>query len=279
MKTSHFLVLMVILLLLIQCHNMPHQPAIQQDLQLTRIQSHLVEAENQLGFTLLRELQKNQKNENIVISPLSISMVLSMALNGAHGETFEAIRSTLGFQDLIPAEINGGYQDLYQQLTGLDTDVIFSTANSVWIDTLWFHRGNTVEPDFLDVCRDYYHSEIKNTGFHGKGATDSINTWIARHTGSQIPTMLDSIQGDEVMFLINTVFLDAPWSKPFDILTTRRSTFHLADGSQVPCYLMYTIDEFLYLKNESLQMVDLPYGDGEYSMTLVLPDPNKPPAL
>jgi len=253
---------------------MPQEPAIQPALQLSHIQSQLVEAENQFGFTLLRELHKNPENENIVISPLNISMVLSMALNGAHGETFDAVRSTLGFQNLFPVEINGGYQDLYEQLTALDSDVIFSTANSVWFDTTWFNRYNAVESEFLDVCRTCYHSEIKRTAFGQQGTRDSINAWIAKNTGNVVPEMLDEIQRYEVMFLINTVFLDAPWTKPFDIMTTRRSSFQLADGSTVLCYLMHTIDEFSYLNNESLQMVDLPYGGGEYSMTLVLPGPD-----
>src|SRR5690625_1046197 len=52
----------------------------------------LLEAGNEFSYQIFHELTREGEDENIFISPLSISIAFAMLLNGAEGETFDEIR-------------------------------------------------------------------------------------------------------------------------------------------------------------------------------------------
>ena len=66
-----------------------------------------------------------------LISPLSISCALSMALNGANGSTRDAMPEALRIEGLTPATINSSYKKLTEALLNVDKRVVVSIANSV----------------------------------------------------------------------------------------------------------------------------------------------------
>src|SRR3990172_3294901 len=74
-------------------------------------------ASNHFAFELLGEANAAESSKpNLLLSPLSVSMALGMALNGAAGSTFTAMRETLGFGTLSQAEVNAAYEGLIRQL-------------------------------------------------------------------------------------------------------------------------------------------------------------------
>lgn len=104
---------------------------------LTEAEERTIEASNRFGFTLLAELDSAAPGENHFISPLSASMALGMAMNGADGRTLEAMRSTLGFTEGDLAAVNESYAGLIDLLVDLDSRVAFLLANSVWLQREW----------------------------------------------------------------------------------------------------------------------------------------------
>jgi serine protease inhibitor len=66
----------------------------------------LVKSSNDFGLKLFRELNKYQKNQNIFISPLSLSLALGMVLKGAKTQTKTEIKITLLFNDLSQDQID-----------------------------------------------------------------------------------------------------------------------------------------------------------------------------
>jgi hypothetical protein len=83
----------------------------------------LIGYSNEFAFDLLRETYaREDERPNVFLSPLSASMALGMTLNGAAGETFDAMRSTLGFEGLSQEEINRAYHDLVGLLLDLEWD-------------------------------------------------------------------------------------------------------------------------------------------------------------
>jgi serpin B len=73
------------------------------------------------------------------------------------------------------------------------------------------------------------------------------------------------------MYLINAIYFKGTWTYQFDQNLTRDDLFELPDGSKSPCKLMYQKGTFRYFANNEVQVVDLPYGDAGFSMTVVLP--------
>ena len=86
----------------------------------------------EFGFELFREVYTLSEEDNVMISPLSVSYALGMTYNGAAGTTLQAFNDVLHFGDLATHEVNESYKDLMDQLVNLDDKVEFSIANSIW---------------------------------------------------------------------------------------------------------------------------------------------------
>lgn len=77
------------------------------------------------------------------------------------------------------------------------------------------------------------------------------------------------------MFLINAIYFNGTWKYEFDQDLTHDDFFTGPDGSQKACKMMVQTGEFSFLENDDFQAIDLPYGDGQFSMTIFLPKPAK----
>src|SRR5262245_19287507 len=84
---------------------------------------------NDFSFALFRQIAKNQKGQNVFISPLSASMSLGMAMNGAAGSTLDGMRTALQLGTGDVSQIDAGYKGLIEALRGLDATTTFKLAN------------------------------------------------------------------------------------------------------------------------------------------------------
>lgn len=109
-------------------------------IELRKKSAEIIEADKVFGFELFREVYSLSEEENIMISPLSVSYALGMTYNGAAGKTLEAFNDVLHFGDLTNEEVNESYKDLMDQLLNLDDRVELSIANSIWY-RLGFQAG------------------------------------------------------------------------------------------------------------------------------------------
>ncbi len=268
-RLSVFSVLIVLsLLVLAQCSDKPTEPAPVEVRQLSAGEQALVESGNDFGLNLFREIVAQEPaDSNIFISPLSVAMALGMTYNGARGETQEAMQEVLELSGMDLQEVNESYQSLIELLRGLDDDVEFNLANSIW------HRDDfSVEPEFIDLNQTYFDAVVRALDFNDPGAKDIINAWVNENTRGKIETIIDEIPPQMVMYLINAIYFKANWSQPFDKDNTFTAQFTRSDGTQVPCEMMVSTADFTYYRGEDFSLVDLPYGDSLYSMTVLLPD-------
>jgi len=238
---------------------------------LTIGEQQLVESGNTFGFELFKEVVEQDGDKNIFISPLSVSMALGMTLNGADGDTYDAMKQTLELAGLTEEEINKSYESLIELLRGLDPEVIFQIANSIW-----YRQGFAAKQAFLDVCQSYFDAEVAELDFSDPAAVDTINNWVDENTNGKIEEIVDSpIDPLTVMFLINAIYFKGTWKYEFDEQNTQSAPFYLPDESDVQCQMMEQKAEFDYYQNDDFQAIDLPYGNGKYSMTVLLPTQDK----
>jgi serpin B len=227
----------------------------------------LVEADNSFGLKLFKEINAEEADSNVFISPLSISMALGMTYNGARGITEEAMRTTLGFGDLSMDEINQSYKSLIELLRGIDTDVEFNIANSIW-----YNNDRTFEQDFFNRCSNYFDARVSGLDFsQGDAVKDTINNWVEENTNGRIKDILDRVSQDAVMYLVNAIYFYGTWTYQFDEEDTKDAPFYLPGGSTKNCKMMEVKSKFKYFEDSELQAIDIPYGNGNYSMTVVLP--------
>lgn len=248
------------------CELLPSEDEPRDVRTLTTSEQLIVDSDNRFGFNLFRALSSDEGSNNVFISPLSVSVALGMTLNGADGETYEAMRKTLELNGLSETEINESYRSLIDLLRGLDPKVIFEIANSIW-----YPQEFQVEHDFLDANRDYFDSEVRELDFGDPEAVDIINRWVDENTHGKIEEILEEIDPNVVMYLINAIYFNGTWTYEFEKDKTQQRPFTNADGGRTNVPTMAQQAELAYFETDRFQAVDLPYGDSLFSMTVILP--------
>jgi serine protease inhibitor len=241
-----------------------------QKIDLREKSAEIIEADKAFGFELFQQVYNLSEEDNLMISPLSVSYALGMAYNGAAGTTLEAFSDVLHFEDLTDQEVNESYKDLMGQLVTLDDMVKFSIANSIW-----YRLGFEVLSEFIATNQEYFDAAVEEIDFADPQTLEMINQWIEDKTNGKIKDMLDYIPGDAVMYLINAIYFNAKWKYEFEKDKTYEDNFTLADGSGHLTDYMIVNGDFNYTSNEDFSAVELPYGDSAFSMVVMLPSGDK----
>ena len=261
------LIVTILAILLIKCADKIFDPV---DFQIkrdaTQLEKQLAQSGNKFGFNLFKEINKSDPKQNIFISPLSVSMALGMTLNGANGATFDAMKETLQLNGLSQVQINETYKSLIDLLSHLDAKVKFTLANSIW-----YRQEFAVENDFIDVNQSFFDALVQKLNFNDPLAPDTINQWVKDKTSGKIEKIVEQIKDEDVMFLINAIYFKGNWTYEFDKDLTTDDIFTKTDGSTVAVQMMKQEGEFDYFENQEFQAINLPYGDGDFSMMLILP--------
>ncbi|HWV56582.1 MAG TPA: serpin family protein [Longimicrobiales bacterium] len=233
---------------------------------LTADEIAISDASTGFGFELLRRVHAAAEEPNVLLSPLSASMALGMAMNGATGETYAAMKATLGFGGMSEEEVNLAYRGLIDQLRVRDRNVEFRLANSAWL-----REGFPFEQAFLDAARTYFDAEVESLDFGDPGSPRIINEWVDDVTGGRITEIVDQIDPLDILFLVNAVYFRAPWSSPFEPLMTHPAQFHTIDGRTVTVPTMGKDGAVSLHQDDEVVVVDLPYAEGDFSMTIIMP--------
>jgi len=270
-KTSRIFIVIFIFFGVIQCSKKNPLSSEEEFLsKLTSLDKSVVEADANFGLKLFKAINEQEKDKNLFISPLSISMALGMTYNGAHSTTQEAMQKTLELNGLSIQEVNESYKRLIELLTGLDSKVNFKIANSIW-----YRQDFIFEKEFLDLCKSYFSAEVCGLDFNDPNARNIINNWVNLNTNGKIKEIIDVIDPYSAMFLINAIYFKGIWKYEFDKNKTKDDLFILQNGSNVKCKMMVQEGDFQYFANSDIQAVDLPYGNGNFRMAIFLPLPEK----
>ncbi len=224
-------------------------------IDLTDADKSNLHAVNELSFRFLKAVSRQK---SIVLSPLSITCLLSMTNNGAAGTTQGEVCQLLGSQ---PDEANAFYKKLIPYLTGNGEGSCFSMANALFVNPKW-----KLNDDFRRQAVGGYRAWISNNL-----SVKSVNDWCDRQTRGMIPHMVDDIDPNTLLTALNAVYFESQWSDVFDAGGTRPKEFTLADGTTVRLPLMHQKHLFCYGEGKDFAMLTMPYTDG-CSMVVLLPD-------
>lgn len=235
-------------------------------LELTKQQEEIAKTNNAFTFDLLSEaLTSLSGQDNAMLSPLSVTMALSMTANGAKGATQSDMYKALRSEGYEPSFLNEYYKKLITTLPTLDSEVKLDIANSIW-----YREGFQVVPAFLETNENFYQATARALNFDDPAATKIINDWVNEKTTGKIPTIVDKIDQDMRMYLINAIYFKGAWSKPFKKERTQNKEFQSPSGSiQTP--FMQSEGFYSVLETADFQAIEIPYGDTTYSMYAFLP--------
>ncbi|MEW6508157.1 MAG: serpin family protein [Bacteroidota bacterium] len=238
--------------------------------ELTRAEKQLVASSDNFALKIFKKIAEDALGENVFISPLSISIALGMTLNGADGNTYEAMRSTLSLSGITQQEVNESYQSLMQLLTKIDGKVIMQIANSIW-----YRNTISVKPDFIETNKKYFDAVISPMNFNDPATVNAINNWVKESTNGKIDKIVENIDPQTIMYLINAIYFKGAWQYQFDKNKTTDDLFKKESGATVQCKMMNMETDFYISSNNTFTMLDIPYGKGNFSMTILLPAKEK----
>jgi serine protease inhibitor len=227
----------------------------------------IAEANNQFGFDLFKQLEQQDKGKNIFFSPLSVAFALAMTYNGAAGITKDEMQRVLKLTSMNQDQVNEESADLMKSLKRSDPQVELAIANS-----LWARKGVDFKEDFLARNRKYFGAEITSIDFADPQTKTTINNWVSKNTQGKIPTIIDQIDSQMVLYLINAIYFKGLWAKKFDKALTKNEPFYLSSGSPKQMPMMSQSGDYRYYRGDKFQAVSLPYGKGGTSLYLFLPD-------
>ncbi|HEX6367926.1 MAG TPA: serpin family protein [Longimicrobium sp.] len=218
------------------------------------------------GLGMFRQLADARPNANVVFSPLSAGLAISMLANGAQGETLAGIERTLA-TGLDLERLNGTNAALVEALRGGDVEL--SIANS-----LWARQGVPFLPAFMERNRRFYGAEVATLDFSSADAATRINRWASDKTNGRITRMVEDgpLDGDLILYLMNAVYFKGRWKDEFEASQTRPMPFHAAGGRTVQRPMMHRTGEYRYLRAEGFQALRLPYRGDRIAMYVLLPD-------
>ena len=218
------------------------------------------------GLDLLRGT-RDQTGEPALVSPLSAALALSMAANGADGDTleqFEAVLSGGAGLDVLNAlcqELTADYQSL-----GGSTEC--SIANSLWVDP-----EGMIREDFIGRCGGIFDAQVIQAQLSDPGIVPALNGWVSDHTDGMIPEIVSEPFPEEAAaLLVNALYLKNTWAAEFDPNQTMERTFTHGDGSEERMDFLRHFDrELPYLETADSVGALLPYDDGRLAFFALMP--------
>jgi len=239
---------------------------------LTPAEELVLARSNSFGFGLLREAdaRRGPDQPNTILSPLSASMALGMALEGADGETFTEMQAVLGFEGMTREDINASYAGLMDLLLDLDPAVEVGIANSAW-SRLEFPFVDA----YFDAITQSFDAVVQELDFDDPGAKDVINQWVNDKTHGRIQEIIDQISPLDILFLINAVYFKGDWTTKFKKDETHQAPFRLDDGTQITATMMSGKIPYAGIgaPEDGRTVAELPYGGQAFGMVVVLPGP------
>jgi len=224
------------------------------------------QSQMRLAVDLFQASVLESKDENVLISPLSIQLALAVTANGADGDTKAEMEALLGGE--ISLENLNEYLCSYVNNLPSAEKYKLQIANSIWFRD---NEGRLqVEKDFLQKNADYYGAQAYKAAFDDQTLKD-INNWVKDHTDGMIDSILDQIDEDAVMYLINALVFDAEWQHVYDKSDVYKGKFTNIGGTDKQVDMMHS-EETVYLQDENAIGFMKPYSGSKYNFAVLLPN-------
>uniref|UniRef100_A0A8D0Z886 Serpin domain-containing protein n=1 Tax=Sus scrofa TaxID=9823 RepID=A0A8D0Z886_PIG len=231
--------------------------------QITKLPVHntaVVSSNTDFAFSLYKQLALTNPHENVIFSPLSVSMALAFLSLGARGPTLTELLEGLKFNltKTPEAEIHQGFQHLLSTLDRSSNLLQLRLGNAMFID-----EQLELLDKFVQDAHELYHSEAFSTNFQDlEAARRLINDYVKNKTEGKI------------VVLVNYIYFKAKWKTPFNPNLTTEADFHVSKNRTVRVPMMgiraLTVP---YFRDEELActVVELPYTSND-SALFILPD-------
>jgi serpin B len=250
-----------------------------------------VEANNAFAVDLYTRVRADGDAGNLLTSPISAALALTMAYAGAVGPTATEMATALHFGSGADGSIFAGQNALSQALNARGPAALAQAQDNASrsnqappsaddyqlavVNSVWGQDTYTWQPPFLEILAKNYGTGVYQEDFVNafEPARQTINGWVSQETNAKINDLLPSgaLDTDTRMVLVNALHLKLPWATAFLPADTQPASFTRQDGSSVTASFMNLITNFPYADDGNAQIVSLPLSGDELSVVIALP--------
>ncbi|KAM6274310.1 protein Z-dependent protease inhibitor [Porphyrio hochstetteri] len=243
-----------------------------EDLSLDEFTLHnFTEKTANFGFNLYRKIAMTHDN-NVIISPLSVSTLMTAYMLAAKGETRRQIVKGLNLHTWKGKADRHHLPALFKQLK----DNITMNEELLLVQgTLSFIQEDlTLKESFLNLSKEYFDMEFQKVDFQNfTQAKHVINQNINKRTKGKIPELFEELDRHNRLLLVNYIVFKGKWVYPFNSKFTEIETFHINKYRSVQVPMMFKSDKINSTFDENLRctVIKLPYK-GKAHMLIAIPE-------
>lgn len=239
-------------------------------LSLTTRSSDFASKGNAFAFNYIDRVNDAVEGD-FFISPLSMQFLLGMVLNGAREQTADEICSVLGYGKGEIDAVNDYCLSMLKQLPDLDKRTKLTIANAIFVN-----KNYSLLNSYKTDVGKFYEAKVENLDFSkNSSSTKTINKWCSDHTKGLVPEIIDSVDPRILAYLLNAMYFKSQWKEKFPKGNTSKETFTDERGVKTTVQMMKNEKRFAYQDDDVIRAVCLPYGNGAYSMMVILPAEGK----
>lgn len=259
-------------------------PATQLSKQSTPEQREIIGSANEFSFRLFNKAFNNpafgSEDEggvvtydvsNISLSPLSVQFSLGMVGNYVKNEV--SLCEMLGFEEREIEGVNEYYKNLMGLLSENGQNGM-SIANALMRDTL----SVPFKKDFINVLKDYYSADYQCFEAYPLAelapGSRPEDIWVREKTNGMIKSApLPILQRGYSLF--NVISFKGDWTDKFLTENTKSDFFHKDASTDIMLPTMRQTNYFAYYKDSVFSSVSMTLSEGNYLLTVLLPDEEK----
>jgi serpin B len=224
---------------------------------------NLTDSTTGFGLRLASRLLADPSAGNVFLSPLSATLMLSMAASASSGATRASILNTLGLDPAVDPSAQA--KSTIDRLAQSDNNAQLELAQSVWAQ-----KGLVMNPAYVARLHGDYRAQIASLDFRSPGAPKVVNDWVDNATHHRIPELVDRFDDGTVAYLVNATYFHALWATEFQPVS-KRADFHTFSGGVKAVPMMQRHKGVASVITPDYSAVILPYKGGRFSMVILLP--------
>ncbi|WJX31051.1 hypothetical protein P8452_19528 [Trifolium repens] len=231
--------------------------------------------QTKVSLSIIKHLFLKESTKNIVFSPLSLQVVLSLIAAGSDGPTKQQLL------DFLRSKSTDDLSAFNSHLvsTGLADAAPAGGPRLSFVNGVWVEQTLSVQPLFEQIVGADYKAALASVDFRNKAdeVAKEVNSWVEKKTNNLIKEILPprSVDSGTCLVFANALYFKGAWAQKFDVSKTKDYDFHLLNGSTVKVPFMISKEMQLIRDFGDFKVLRLPYKNGndkrQFSMYFFLP--------
>ncbi|XP_011497723.1 PREDICTED: serpin B6-like isoform X2 [Ceratosolen solmsi marchali] len=223
------------------------------------------------SVNFFKTVAHNSNYENLISSPASAHIILSMAAYGANDKTALQMQKILHLPNK-KSDGQQGFQTLLEHLNVSNKDVTFNMASRIYIANKYQLKNK-----YKEMINNYFFSNVCELDVTTpQKSAQLINAWIEKQTSNKIHDIVadGDITANTYMFLLNAIYFKGNWKKSFLEKSTENKSFYISKKIKKQVPTMFNYDEYVNgnLPDLKAQFIVLPYRNSDLSMVIIIPN-------